>query len=228
MDAETARLLAYSNGTYSTSDWGCRGDVIGISPKMFPAPDFLRMYTDWQKALVEASDACVLQNGVCWVLQPNQQSPRYGQEAAGGCPGCRGPGPTGFAGLRGTEAPWTPVAAVAPEGVTLLRSDAVPPIWQKNPHIEPPNRLVSAPSSVLYRAAVRAAQVISVRLGRPQVVNGVRDGKVVPVTYVDPGGLVRTHPKARGWGTDVYSMDPLEVRQTYAASRGASLLPWGM
>ena len=229
MDRDTARLLAYSDGSYSTSDWGCVGDVIGIAPKMFSAPDYLREYVDWAKALVEATDSCVLQNGVCWVLRPSQQSPRYGQENYGGCPSCRGPGPTGMSGLGAAEG-WEPVAAVAPGGVTLLTPpNAVPTFWQKNgPHIEPPNRITRAPSSELYKAAVRAAQVITIRLGRPQVINAVHNGRVIPVTYVDPGGIVRTTPAARAWETNVYSMDPFEVRQAYAASRGASLLPWGM
>lgn len=223
MDADTARLLSLSDGSYSTSDTGCRGDVIGIAPRMYPAPDYLREYTDWQRALVEASDTCALQQGVCWVLKPSQQAMRYGQENYGGCPGCRGPGPRG--GLAG----WEPVAAVARDGVTLLERDgAVPTLWQRNPNAGPPARIVMAPASPLYRAAVRAAQVISLRLGRPQVVNAMRDGRVVPVTYVDPGGIVRSEPGARGWETNVYSMDPLEVRQAFAAGRGASLMPWGM
>ncbi len=222
MDAATRDLLDYSNGSYSTSDVGCRGDVIAIAPRIYPVPDFVREFTDWQQALVEATDTCALQNGVCWVLKPNQLAPRYGQPAYGSCPSCRTPS-SSLAGV-------TPLAVASPDGVTLLPTGdgAVPAIWQRNPVRGPPERLVMAPSSMLYRGAVRAAQLISQRLGRPQVINAVRNGRVIPMTYVDPGGLVRTTPAARGYETNVYAMDPFEVRQAYAASRGASILPWGM
>lgn len=228
MDLSTRDLLDYSDGAYSTSDYGCVGDNIGIASRIYPAPDYLREYTSWQRALVEASDTCALQQGVCWVLTPSQQALRYGQENNGGCPGCQGPGPTGMSGLRGLGD--VPVAVVSSSGTTLLpvRGFPVPTLWQKNPHIEPPNRLVMARAGRLYRGAVYAAQYISRKLGRPQVVNAIQNGRVIPVTYVEPGGLVRTYPAARAWETQAVSMDPFEVRAAEAASRGASVLPWGM
>lgn len=231
MDRSTQDLIDQSDGSYSTSDVGCRGDVIGIAPRIYPAPNFLKEYLDWQQALVEASDTCALQNGVCWVLTPDQQSMRYGQENNGGCPGCQGPGPTGMSGLRGLgEAP-VPVAVVSSAGTTFLPGFPVPTLWQKSPRIEPPNRIVMARAGRLYNGAVYAAQYISRKLGRPQVINAVHNGRVIPMTYVDPGGLVRTarlNSFPRGWETNAARMDPFEVRAAEAASRGASILPWGM
>lgn len=255
-------LLAYSNGSYSTSDWGCVGDTIAIVPRIFPLPAYAREYTDWKKALVEATDECELQNGVCWLIKAENQRPRFGQESDGGCPGCRGPGPIGFDGVnidgfvatpelgkypramrrsmgpakpfqgevrRIAERSWRPVAAVTAQGLAaVLPNGAVLPFWQRIFHVTAPNRIVRDPSSMTYKAAVAAAQVLSERLGKPLVVNARAGGRDIPMTYVQPGGIVRAVPRSKGWETDVYSMDPLEVRQAFLASRGGSLMPHGM
>lgn len=253
-----AELLAYSNGSYSTSDTGCVGDTIGIAPRIYPVPDFVTEFTSWQKALVEEVDACVLQNGVCWILKPSDQSPRYGQEADGGCPGCRGPGPIGFDGVdglfgdlgkyprrrmrsmgparpyqgavrRNAARAWTPVAVATPQGMAAITPDgSVLPLWQRIYHVVAPDRLVHEEPGMLYESAVRAAMNISQRLGKPRVISSERDGRVVPLLYVEPGGVVRTFPRRRGWETNAYSMTPLEVRQAFVASRGGSLMPHGM
>jgi hypothetical protein len=255
-------LLRYSDGSYSTSDWGCVGDTIGITPRIFPVPGYVREYTDWAKALVEATDTCALQNGVCWILKAEDQLPRYGQESDGGCPGCRGPGPIGFDGLsrfddlddfalgkyprarrrtmgpgrpfpgavaRQVERTWRPVAVMTTQGLAkVMPGGAVLPLWQRIYRVTAPDRLVREGSSMTYKAAVAAAQVISQRLGRPMVVTADREQGVLPVTYVQPGGIVRTFPKQRDWETSVYRMTPLEVRQEFMASRGGSLMPHGM
>lgn len=264
-------LIAASDGSYSTSDWGCVGDTIGIASRIYPVPDYVREYTDWAKALVEATNTCELQNGVCWILKAEDQAPRFGQEADGGCPGCRGPGPIGFDGLddfdlgkyprsrrrsAGPSRPWPgavmrqvqqnwrpagvplatqprrswrPVGVATMQGIAKVTPDgAVLPLWQRIFRVVPPDRLVREPAGLDYRAAVRAAQVISERLGKPCMVGADRNGAVIPVTYVQPGGIVRTYPRARSWATNVYSMDPLEARQAFMASRGGSLMPHGM
>jgi hypothetical protein len=260
---DDAQLLAYSDGSYSTSDWGCVGDTIGIAPRIYPVPDYVKEYTDWRAALVEADDTCALQNGVCWILKAEDQLPRYGQESDGGCPGCRGPGPIGFDGLFGelgdlgngdlgkyprnrrrsmgprkpyqgavrmlAERTWRPVAVMTTQGLGKVMPDgSVLPFWQQIFHVTAPNRVVHQPSSMTYKAAVAAAQVLSQRLGKPLVVNATHRGREIPMTYVDPGGIVRTDPRVKGWETGVYSMDPLEVRQAFLASRGGSLMPHGM
>lgn len=240
-----ADLLAMSDGAYSVSDWGCTGDVIGIAPRVYPTPDYLLEYTGWTRALQEEVDACVLQNGVCWILKSSQLAPRFGQEADGGCPGCRGPGPVGFAGLtRTTQSQrqaqgvprridarvWKPTAVVTPAGVAAVRNGAVLPLWQRIYKFAPPERLVMAPSGLDYRSAVQGAMYLSTHTGRPMIVGGERDGKTIPMIYIEPGGLVRgvngNITPVRGWETDSYTMDPFEVRQAYAASRGASITPW--
>ncbi len=239
-----AELLAYSAGSYSTSDTGCRGDVIGIAPVTYGAPGYVREYTSWQAALQEAEDICELQNGVCWVLRPDQQSPRFGQESDGGCPGCRGPGPTGFAGVntlqnqrvaqgqpRRTDARgWKPVAVVTPEGVAMIRQGAVLPLWRRIFKIAPPGRLVYAPAGMDYRSAVYGAQWLSTHQGKPMVVGAESNGNTIPVMYVEPGGITRgiqgDRPPVKGWETDTYAMSPFETAQAYAASRGGSIMPW--
>lgn len=245
MNRADQELLAYSDGTYSTSDWGCVGDTIAIAPRVFPLPDFVREYQGWSAALQEATDTCVLQNGVCWLLKPSQIKPRFGQESDGGCPGCRGPGPTGFAGLTRTTQgvrmqqglprrtdlrSWKPTAVVTPEGVAAIKNGAVLPLWQRIYKFAPPERLVMAPAGLDYTSAVRGAQVLSTRTGRPMVVGGEKDGRTIPMIYVEPGGLVRgvngVRNPVKGWETDTYEMDSFEVRQAFAASRGASIMPW--
>lgn len=244
-------LLAYSNGSYSRSDVGCAGDTIAISPRPYPVPGYLREYFSWAKALHEATQICELENGVCWMLRPSDIGVRCGQRSYGGCPTCiPAPGVVQrHAGMSGISTPgstvasgfpdevrrevqrrWDPVAVVTPKGVAKVLPDGcVLPLWDRIFYVSPPGGMVHEQDGLLYTAAVRAAQVIAAQSGRPRVV-GARTsrGNTVPVVYVDPGGIVRAIPDKRGTETNVTSMDPLEVRQFFAASRGASLMPWGM
>lgn len=251
-------LLDASNGSFSTSDWGCVGDNIAIAPRIYPVPGYLKEFSSWAAALQEATDPCTLQNGVCWILKAESQLPRFGQESDGGCPGCRGPGPIGFDGvetsvtelgkyprsrrrsmgparpfpgavMRQVQKNWRPVGVATMQGLAKVTPEgAVLPLWQRIWRINAPERLAANAAGLDYRSAVRAAQVLSQRLGKPLVVGANRNGRVIPVTYVEPGGIVRTYPGARGWETNVYSMTPLEVRQAFLASRGGSLMPHGM
>lgn len=240
-------LLAYSDGSYSTSDWGCVGDTIAISPRPFPVPGFLKMYTSWARALQEATDTCALQMGPCWVLKNSQTGVRCGQRAYGGCPTCIDPAPAGpinFAGVRDigprgnfpdavrreAAGSWRPVAVVTPQGVAKVLPDGcVLPLWDRRFVVTPPDRLVRERAGLTYRAAVAAAQVISQRTKSLRVVNGeLGNGRSVPVIYVEPGGIVRAVPEERGLQTNVYRMDPLEVREAFMISRGGSLMPNGM
>ena len=243
-------LIAYSNGSYSRSDVGCAGDTIGISPRPYPVPGYLKEYFSWAKALDEATRICELENGVCWMLKPRDIGVRCGQRAGGGCPTCI-PAPgvvqrhAGMSGLtpgstvasgfpdevrREVQRRWDPVAAVTPQGVAKVLPDGcVLPLWDRIFYVSPPGGMIHEQDGLLYTAAVRAAQVIAAQSGKPRVVGGrTSKGTTVPVVYVDPGGIVRAIPDQRGTETNVYSMDPLEVRQFFAASRGASLMPWGM
>jgi hypothetical protein len=241
-----AELLAYSDGSYSTSDWGCSGDTIAISPRPFEVPGYLRMYTSWARALREATDACALQQGPCWVLKPSQTRQRCGQPAYGSCPSCIDTRPSsapvsllsGFSDAVRREAAdgWVPVAVVTEEGVARVLSDGcVLPLWQRVFSVTPPDRLVRERAGLTYRAAVAAAQELARRTRTLRVVqadvpsrhSAARD-KVVPVVYVDPGGIVRAAPEACGFATQVDRMDPLEVREAFMLSRGGSLMPHGM
>jgi hypothetical protein len=251
-----AELLAYSDGSYSTSDWGCVGDTIALSPRPFPVPGFLKVYTSWARALQEATETCALQMGPCWVLSPSQIGVRCGQREYGGCPTCRGPdAPSSAGSLQGlsrqnvgpqrtfpdavrreVEANWRPVAVVTPNGMSKVLPDGcVLPLWDRKFNVTPPDRLVRERSGLTYRAAVAAAQEISQRTQQLRVVNGEvpsrhpnRKDKTIPVVYVEPGGIVRAAPQPRGWETNVYRMDPLEVREAFMLSRGGSLMPHGM
>jgi len=242
-------LLAYSDGSYSTSDWGCAGDTIAISPRPFPVPGFLKKYTSWAKALQEATETCALQMGPCWVLKSS--GVRCGQRAGGGCPTCLGPDAGALEGLsrrlgpnkpwpdavrREVEGDWQPVAVVTEQGLARVLPDGcVLPLWDHRFVVTPPDRLVRERAGLTYRAAVAAAQVLSTRTKQMRVVLGevptrhpLASDKVIPVVYVDPGGIVRAATGDRGWETTVSMMDPLEVRQAFMLSRGGSLMPHGM
>lgn len=244
-------LLAYSDGSYSTSDWGCAGDTIAISPRPFPVPGFLKMYSSWAKALQEATETCALQMGPCWVLKSS--GVRCGQRAGGGCPTCIEPGAeaTALEGLsrrlgpnkpwpdavrREVEGDWQPVAVVTEQGLARVLPDGcVLPLWDRRFVVTPPDRLVRERAGLNYRAAVAAAQVLSTRTKQMRVVLGevptrhpLANDKIIPVVYVDPGGIVRAATGDRGWETTVSMMDPFEVRQAFMLSRGGSLMPHGM
>jgi hypothetical protein len=246
-------LLAYSDGSYSTSDWGCVGDTIAISPRPYPVPGFLRMYTSWARALQEATEACALQQGPCWVLKSSQIGVRCGQRAYGDCPTCIDPGATSGAALEGfgalsrrdlgprssfpdvvrreVEAAWRPVAVATQQGIAKVLPDGcVLPLWDRKFDVTPPDRLVRERAGLTFRAGVAAAQEISQRTQQLRVVNGTvpSTGASIPVVYVQPGGIVSAAPAPRGWETDVYRMDPLEVREAFMLSRGGSLMPNGM
>lgn len=231
-----AELIAYSNGSYSTSDTGCVGDTYAIAPRPFPAPGYLREFEDLRKALQEATDACVLQQGVCWVVKDSQVRPRCGQNAEGGCPDCWAPqAPSQGLGIFGRRVDrvvrrWRPVAAVTSEGVAAVAPNGcVLPLWQRRFFNTGADHFTRQGPLLTYQAAVRAAEVVATREGRPRVVAAqTRSGAVVPVVYVQPGGLVRAAREPRGYETQVDIMTPLEVRQYLMASRGGDLMPLGM
>jgi hypothetical protein len=137
---------------------------------------------------------------------------------------------------REAAAAWRPVAVVTSQGVgKVLPDGCVLPLWDRKFNVTPPDRLVRERAGLTFRAAVAAAQEISQRTQQLRVVNGevpsrhpLRRDKVIPVTYVEPGGIVRAVPEVKGWETNVYRMDPLEVREAFMLSRGGSLMPHGM
>lgn len=222
-----------AEGAYSVSDQGCSGDRYAVSPKSYPVPGYLRTYDDLRKALRVSVDTCELQQGVCWVLRAGQLHQRCGQACAGGCPT---PGPlNGFPNYpdpvrRSVEQSWVPVAKVSAEGVSLVpQRGCVLPIWQRIFYVgNEQNAFQRDQAGAIYRAAVEAARYLARTQRRPRVVFGKSGNKVVPVVYVEPGGIVRAVPRDRGWETRADLMSDFEVRQYEALSRGASLMPFGM
>ena len=67
--------------------------------------------------------------------------------------------------------------------------------------------------------------------GSPPEMMGVVNlrGKVIPVVYVEPGGIVRAREGFRtSPATQVMHMDTFEMKQALAASAGASFMPFNM
>lgn len=235
-----------ADGSYSVSDEGCPGDqppAYAISPRPYPVPGYLRMYENLRVALRESVDACALQMGPCWVLRADQVHQRCGQACHGGCPT---PGPTALASVTGNRFPgplypdsvrrevqanWKPVMRVDSSGIALTPSPGcVLPIWQRIFYVgDEQNHFARDKPGLVYNAAVEAARYIARTQGKTRVVMGTdTSGRTVPVVYVDPGGIVRAMPRDAGPETVVVPMSEFELRQYMAASRGATLMPFGM
>ena len=229
--------MDYAAGSYSTFDSGCRGDIFAVSPVAYPAPGWLQEYFDLATAMRVATQTCALQQGKCYVVKRSSTLPRCGQRCGRGECDVRGPFSPGLASAdafpdavrREVEANWQPVAAATPAGPAIVAEGCVLPLWQRvfsNGPLEP--LLVQGPSQT-YQAAVRAAMWIADHEKRTRLVYGWGEtGKPVPLVYVQPGGLVRSARRERTPATTVERMDQFELAQALAASRGASLMPFGM
>jgi hypothetical protein len=236
----------YSDGSYSTSDVGCRGDIFAVAPRMFPVPDYLRVYDDLRIAMREAVDACTLQQGACWVIRRDSVGPSCGQPSCGPCHAKKAapPPPQDPAGglaeftrefrrtmvSNAARSVWKPVAVATPQGVAAVAQGCVLPFWQRIFFNTAADHFTTSPPSATYRAAVQAAMTLAAQQRKTRVVCAQcpKTGKVVQLVYVDPGGLVRA---ARSWDvgpTVVQRMDRLELEQAFAAGRGASLMPFNM
>ena len=227
----------YADGSYSTSDYGGRGDIFALVPRVFPVPDYLAEYFDLGKALRVATDTCTLQQGKCWVIRRDRMLPRAGQRCGGGECGWRGPNSPGLAaelaGLRdGSLARalgGTPVALATARGLAVVQDGTVLPLWQRVYRNTGANHFVVQGPSETYSAAVRAAMMLADRTQSQRLVyrTGV-SGEPIPMLYVEPGGLTRSARGPRGDATQVSMMDQFELRQAMAASAGGSLMPHGM
>lgn len=252
-------LIAYADGSYSVSDVGWYGaDQILVSPRPYPVPGFLRLYTNLLEALQETDNTCALQMGPCWFLRPSQVPPR--------CPGgqpCASMGVPRAADTTGalmgleraffrdarqrfvgspTQFPdsvrravqqifWEPVAQVTSGGdVSFVKDGCVLPIQRKIWYTNQADGRWTRGWPLTYTAAVAASQKIAADSGKTQVVGATssEDGKIVPVVYVYPGGIVKRCPKERSSEVQVDKMTRFEAQQAFAASRGASLMPWSM
>jgi hypothetical protein len=119
---------------------------------------------------------------------------------------------------------------VSANGIAAVAGGCVLPFWQRIFHNTEADHFTTDPPGVTYRAAVQAAMTLAARQRRTRVVCArcPSTGRVVPLVYVDPGGVVRA---ARSWDvgpTVVQRMDRFELEQALAAGRGASLMPFNM
>lgn len=226
--------MDYAAGSYSTFDSGCRGDIFAVSPVAYPAPGWLQEYFDLATAMRIATQTCALQQGTCYVVKRSATLPRCGQRCGNGECGNRGPFSPGLAAYSGAvrrevESSWQPVAAATAQGPAVVAEGCVLPLWQRvfsNGPLEP--MLVQGPSQT-YQAAVRSAMWIANHERQTRLVNGWGEGgKPIPLVYVQPGGLVRSAVRERAPATTVDRMDAFELAQALAASRGASIMPFGM
>jgi hypothetical protein len=237
-------LLSYSDGSYSTSDEGGRGDVYALAPRIYPVPDYLQEYESLRKAMNVAIDTCALQYGVCWVVSRDRSraAPACGQPSGKPCPSAQAPAAEAgtlaefsrefrrTAVSNAARSVWKPVAAVTPNGVAAVAQGCVLPFWQRIFFNTGIDHFRSEAPSATYRAAVAAAMVLADRQRRTRVVCAEcpRTKRVVPMVYVDPGGLVRNAADWQVGPTSVEQIDRLEFDQFRAASRGASLMPFNM
>lgn len=231
-------LLHYSDGSYSTSDDGGRGDIFALVPRVYPVPQFLAEYFDLAKALRVVTSTCALQQGKCWVVRRSAMLPRGGQRCGAGECRWRTPNSPGLAseleelrtGLLADKLGGQPVALATPRGLAVVNAGTVLPLWQRIYRNSPADHFIMQGPSETYSAAVRAAMVIADRTRRERLVYAWgKDGTPIPMVYVHPGGLVRSARRAApGIATTVSPMDDFELRQAIAASSGASIMPFGM
>ncbi len=237
-----------SAGSYSVSDEGCRGDCYLVSPQPYPVPGYLRAFESLRKALKESVNTCELQQGVCWVIKREDTLDRCGQRQDRGECETIAPYSPGFAGLgnysrqpwaykaypgavrRSVEAAWNPVARVSREGVATVKDGCVLPLWRQIFYVGDMNNQFERPGDpMLYQTAVNAAMFLARQQRKPKVIFGKANGKVIPVVYVEPGGIVRAREGYRtSPATQVMHMDTFEMKQALAASAGASFMPFNM
>lgn len=228
----------YSDGSYSTSDDGGRGDIFALVPRVYPVPHYLAEYFDLAKALRVATNTCALQQGKCWVVRRDQTTPREGQRCGRGECYSRVPRSRGLAaeladlaaGRLGSILGGTPIALATSKGLALVAGGRVLPFWQRTYRNSGADRLRMQGPSQTYSAAVRAAMVAANSTRNEQLVYrvGVPGEDPVPMVYVQPGGLIRSAQRPRGPALNVNQMDEFELRQAMAASAGGSLMPQGM
>lgn len=227
----------YSDGSYSVSDDGGRGDIFALVPRVYPVPEYLAEYYDLAKALRVVTSTCALQQGKCWVVRRSSTLPRVGQRCGRGECNWRSKNSPGLAselaalraGTLSGALGGVPVALATERGLALVEQTAVLPLWQRIYQNTPADIFTVQGPSQTYSAAVRAAMVIANRTRQERLVFAWgAGGKPIPMVYVHPGGLVRSARGARGNETQVDRMDNFELRQAVAASRGASIMPFGM
>lgn len=201
----------YIDGTYTLFDANASGQVYALVKRLYPAPAFLKEFVSLRKALQEAQSICALEQGPCWVIRRDAIPPVRGQRCGRG------------------ECDFTPVAVVTKEGVgKVLPDGAVLPFWQRIFRVAPLTNTLARTPTMLYTSAVRAAMKIARDEGKPRIVTGWVKNGFVPLVYVDPGGTVRKYPPERGPEYVVQKMDRYEIQQAFAASRGGSILPFGI
>lgn len=222
-------------GSYSVSDQGASGDRYLVSPQAYPVPGYLRTYDSLRKALRVGVDACVLQyGGRCYVLKYDKA--RCGGQACnrgecyGELSGYESEQPVGMPDpvRREVAASWQPVAAVTSEGVALVKEGCTLPLFARVWYVgDQNNQFKRTTAGITYAAAVEAARWVARVQGKPRVVGGSSsDGRIIPVVYAHPGGILR--PVNRSYALQVDPLSTFEVRQAVAASRGASIMPFGM
>lgn len=237
---------AAADSMFSIDDYGKNQDgPYQIVQPSYPAPRFLERYVSLGKALRECQTLCALEGRPYRVV-------RWGREGAGarggvpcapcarktrarisrfprrgrGCAGCL----DGFPGAQ-------PIAEFQPGGRRIVYDGCgVPHIVGK------PNYIVShTPFPRVYRRevyaqrylqAVGTAHLLAAQTGRRvYLCSGFNadcttdGGRLVPVVYVEPGGLTKADPNIPTGQVGVTPVSPAYFRELVAQSRGATYLP---
>jgi hypothetical protein len=235
--------------SFSPMDYGARGDQrpYQIVRPTYPAPAFLERFSYLEQALRECQTLCVNKGTpfrlvrwgaripcrACGAKIGGGSVPSYVVRRSGGLSGCgcnrsRGPRLTGYpdAEVVADVKPGGQTAIYAPNGRAMLVGApnyvlATNPLRGAIYPSQPPMR---------YLEAVETAQRLASRVGQNVYLcsrmgcKGNGSG-LVPVVYVQPGGVVRATPLNGGPANVVTPVSQQHFRELVMRSQGGSYLP---
>jgi hypothetical protein len=193
---------------FSTSDYGSVGDQrpYQIVFPSYPAPKFLSRYAYLNDALRECGTLCQLKGQPFRLIKWGARVPCYpcrGRKSSNELPGFKIRSPGALEGFPNC----TPIADFSPHGSTLVYGpDGQPKLVggpnfvitrTPNPAAEFVNYKAQIPKR--YLEAVKSAQYLADATGKNTYLCSSlgadcgKDKKLVPIVYVQPGGLVKRY-----------------------------------
>jgi hypothetical protein len=248
LDYLTSAEAEAAQNQFSTSDYGSVGDQrpYQIVQPAYPAPKFLANFAYLESALRECDTLCRLKGQPFRLVKWGAKQPCYpcGMKARSNqLPSLRVHSPGAIAGFPDAQ----PIADFLPNGARIAYDKKGRPV-----PVGAPTYVVSSTPNPFYNPgrppqryleAVTSAQYLAKTTGRPAYLcsslgadckqnSGGR--QLVPVVYVEPGGLVRRYRSdlhltgSSAGSTDaVTRVTPEEFRELVRESAGQSRLGWG-
>ena len=233
----------------STSDYGRVGDQrpYQIVQPAYPAPKWLARFSNLDNALRECGTLCQLTGQPFKLVRWGARVPCYPcrpSKTLNKLPSLRIHSVGAMAGYPEAQ----PVADFQPNtSPTVYDNNGQPKavggrnyVVRRDP--TPRGLFIPQPLPQRYLEAVKTAQYLASATGKPTVIcsslgadcQGNGGGKLVPVVYVQPGGLVKRYPEelqltnsAPGSITGTTTVTEDEFKELVRQSEGQSRLGWG-